>query len=57
MYTVRGIARNLLRRNKTEGLGDGSPQRGPGAGPPVGVWGKRPQKLETYTECIFYRRK
>jgi len=53
MYTVRGIARNLLRRNKTEGLGDGSPQRGPGAGPPVGVWGKYPRSWRHILNASF----
>jgi len=28
---ARGVTRNLLRRYKPGGFGDGSPQRGPGA--------------------------
>ena len=56
---LTGKARNLLRgQNKTGGLGT-EPPAGSRGRAPVGVWGQRPQKLETYTECItvFYRRK
>jgi len=48
---TRGVARNLLRGGRggrePGGLGTEVPQRGPGAEPPVWVWGRSPQKPET----------
>ena len=45
----RGVTRNLLRGGPKRGMGDGSPQRGPGAEPRWGSWDK-PQKPETHAE-------
>ena len=47
----RGVARNLLRGNKT-GSGDGSPPAGSRGRALVGVWGRSPQKPE---ECYAMR--
>ena len=41
--TARGVARNFLRGDKRGGLGDGSPQRGPGAEPRWGSGGGAPK--------------
>ena len=43
----RGVARNLLQGTKERVWGTEVPQRGPKAEPPVGVWGRSPQKPET----------
>jgi len=49
----RGRSQKFARgEGKTGGLGDGSPAAGSRGRAPVGVWGLRPQKLETYTESI-----
>ena len=44
----RGIARNLLRGDKREGLGAEVPQRGPGA-ELRWVWGRKPETHAEYS--------
>jgi len=43
MSAYRGVARNLLRRDKPGGLGYGSPPAGSRGRAPVGVWGQSPR--------------
>ena len=45
--TTRGVAINLLRGTKQSVWGTEAPAGSRGR-VPVGVWGRRPQKLETY---------
>ena len=52
--THQGRSQKFAKRGggKTGGLGNGSPPTGSRGRAPVGALGRRPQKLEIYTECI-----